>query len=104
SSDSSAAGYPAPQPTAGPPDGRDALDRRWRPVVILHRGDYPEGAVTPDTAQRSFRVRAVDAANRIGERFLRWLDRYFGRHSLVGDTTFFAPGDFPWGARPEAGS
>ena len=41
----------------------------------------------------------MDAANRFGERFLRWLDRYFGRHSAVGDTTFFDPADvgkFDW--------
>ena len=57
----------------------------------------------PDAAQRTFRERAVDAANRFGERFLRWLDRYFGRHSAVGDTTFFDPADFPWVERLEAG-
>jgi aspartyl/asparaginyl beta-hydroxylase (cupin superfamily) len=59
--------------------------------------------VTPDAAQRTFRERAVDAANRVGERFLRWLDRYFGRHSSVGDTTFFDSDAFLWVARLEAG-
>ena len=66
-------------------------------------GEYLGVAVTPDAAQRTFRERAVDAANRVGERFLRWLDRYFGRHSLVGDGTFFDPADFPWVQRLEAG-
>jgi ornithine lipid ester-linked acyl 2-hydroxylase len=60
-------------------------------------------AVTPDAAQRTFRERAVDTANRVGERFLRWLDRYFGRHSVVGDRTFFDTADFPWVERLEAG-
>jgi len=44
----------------------------------------------------------VDIANRIGEKFIRWLDRYFGRHSLVGDHTFFHHRDFPWLADLEA--
>src|SRR6202022_4703737 len=75
-----------PPPSAfGPPDG------------------YPEPVVSTDTAHRTIRVRAVDAANRFGERFLRWLDRFFGRHSAVGDTTFFDPADFPWVQRLEAG-
>ena len=33
----------------------------------------------------TLRERFVDVANRVGERFIRWLDGYFGRHSLVGD-------------------
>ena len=37
----------------------------------------------------TLRERFVDRANRVGERFLRWLDAYFARHSLVGDKTFF---------------
>jgi beta-hydroxylase len=44
----------------------------------------------------------VDLANRVGERFLRWLDRYYGRHSLVGDQAFFPTEDFPWVHRVEA--
>ena len=59
--------------------------------------------MTTDTGERTLRERAVDVANRLGERLLRWLDRYFGRHSLVGDQTFFDPGDFPWVAAMEAG-
>ena len=57
----------------------------------------------PDVRRRSLRERAVDMANRAGEKFLRWLDRYFGRASLVGDHTFFDPADFPWVATLEAG-
>ena len=53
---------------------------------------------------RTFRERAVDASTRFGEKFIRWLDGYFGRHSLVGDHTFFAPGDFPWVKELEAQS
>ena len=52
---------------------------------------------------RSLRERSVDLANRVGERFLRWLDRYFGRHSLVGDHTFFDQSDFAWIPQIEAG-
>jgi ornithine lipid ester-linked acyl 2-hydroxylase len=59
--------------------------------------------VTTDTAGRTLRERTVDVANRAGEKLLRWLDRYFGRHSLVGDRTFFDPADFPWVAAMEAG-
>ena len=50
------------------------------------------------------RERVVDIANRVGERFIRWLDRYFGRHSLVGDHTFFHHRDFPWLDALEAGT
>jgi aspartyl/asparaginyl beta-hydroxylase (cupin superfamily) len=57
----------------------------------------------PPARQPSLRERAVDLANRIGEKFLRWLDKYFGRASLVGDHTFFDPADFPWVAKLEAG-
>jgi beta-hydroxylase len=53
---------------------------------------------------RSLREQLVDLANRVGERFIRWLDGYFGRHSLVGDHTFFDPADFPWIAELEAGA
>jgi ornithine lipid ester-linked acyl 2-hydroxylase len=52
--------------------------------------------------EQSLRVRLVDIANRLGERFLRWIDRYFGRSSLVGDTDFFDLTDFPWTQRVEA--
>jgi aspartyl/asparaginyl beta-hydroxylase (cupin superfamily) len=52
---------------------------------------------------RGLRERAVDASNRIGEKLIRFLDRYFGRHSLVGDHTFFDQSDFPWIAGFEAG-
>ena len=48
------------------------------------------------------RARAVDVANRVGERFLRWLDRYYAKHSLVGDHAFFDADDFPWVRRVEA--
>jgi len=57
-----------------------------------------------ETTPRSARERAVDVANRVGERFLRWLDRYFGRRSLVGDHTFFDQAAFPWIAELEAGA
>ena len=49
----------------------------------------------------TLRERFVDRANRVGERFLRWLDAYFARHSLVGDKTFFDPESFAWIARVE---
>ena len=49
----------------------------------------------------TLRERFVDPANRVGERFLRWLDAYFARHSLVGDKTFFDPESFAWIARVE---
>ena len=52
---------------------------------------------------RTMRERAVDVSNRVGERFIRFLDGYFGRRSLVGDHTFFAPADFSWIADLEAG-
>lgn len=55
-----------------------------------------------DGTRSSLRVRAVDVANRIGERFVRWLDGYFGRASLVGDRAFFDPDDFPWARRVES--
>ncbi len=48
------------------------------------------------------RVRMVDLANRLGEKFLRFLDRYFARASLVGNHDFFDQGDFPWTKRVEA--
>jgi beta-hydroxylase len=54
------------------------------------------------TRTPSFRERAVDAANLLGEKVVRWLDGYFGRHSLVGDRWFFDAADFPWAARIEA--
>jgi beta-hydroxylase len=57
-----------------------------------------------DGRPRTLRERFVDFANRLGERLIRWLDGYFGRHSLVGDHTFFDPDDFPWIAELEAGS
>lgn len=52
----------------------------------------------------TLRERLVDLANRIGERFVRWLDGYFAKHSLVGDHTFFNPDDFPWVKELEAGA
>jgi beta-hydroxylase len=52
---------------------------------------------------RTVRERAVDVANRVGEKLLRWLDRYFGRHSLVGDHTFFETDGFDWIPALEAG-
>jgi len=48
------------------------------------------------------RARVVDVANRLGERFLRWLDRYYAKHSLVGDHAFFDLAQFPWVERVEA--
>lgn len=65
------------------------------------RSQYDSGVPTDDA--RTLRVRLVDAANRLGERALRWTDRYFGRRSLVGDRTFFDPDEFPWVAAMEAG-
>jgi len=57
----------------------------------------------PDSASPpGLRARAVDVANRVGERFLRWLDRYYAKHSLVGDHAFFDIDDFPWVRRVEA--
>jgi ornithine lipid ester-linked acyl 2-hydroxylase len=53
--------------------------------------------------RRNLRERAVDFANQVGERLLRWLDGFFGRRSLVGDHTFFAPRDFEWVETLEAG-
>jgi aspartyl/asparaginyl beta-hydroxylase (cupin superfamily) len=53
-------------------------------------------------APSGLRSRTVDVANRLGERFLRWLDRYFAAHSLVGDRAFFDVDDFPWVRRVEA--
>lgn len=47
-------------------------------------------------ARFTLRGRAIDLANRLGERFLRWLDGYYGKHSLVGDHAFFDTGAFPW--------
>lgn len=70
--------------------------------------DAPGASIAPDPEEQGgrggVRVRLVDLANRVGERFLRWLDRYFGRHSLVGDHTFFDPADFAWTATLEAGA
>lgn len=51
---------------------------------------------------QGFRARAVDVANRIGEKLIRRIDGYFGRHSLVGDHTFFNQADFPWIAEIES--
>lgn len=51
---------------------------------------------------RTLRERVVDRANRLGEKLLRWMDRYFGRQSLVGDSAFFDPSQFPWIERVEA--
>lgn len=53
------------------------------------------------TEPKTLRVRAVDVANRVGEKFVRWLDRYYGRNSLVGDHAFFDPEAFPWVAEVE---
>ena len=59
--------------------------------------------MTDTVPRRTLREKLVDTANRVGERFIRWLDGYFGRHSLVGDHTFFDPADFSWVAEIEAG-
>src|SRR5262245_33621472 len=50
----------------------------------------------------TLRERLVDTANTVGSIFLRWLDAYFGRQSLVGDAAFFPVDDFPWVRRVEA--
>jgi aspartyl/asparaginyl beta-hydroxylase (cupin superfamily) len=57
---------------------------------------------TTEPTAPGVRARVVDVANRIGERFLRWLDRYYAKHSLVGDHAYFDPDDFPWVRRVEA--
>ncbi len=72
-------------------------------------GHHPETANGSEAAARqphvpSARERAVDLANKVGEKLIRWLDRYFGRHSLVGDHTFFSTDDFPWIRTLEAGT
>jgi ornithine lipid ester-linked acyl 2-hydroxylase len=75
-----------------------------QPRLHPSRQDYDRPFVSTETAHRfTPRERAVDIANRIGERFIRFLDRYFGRRSLVGDHTFFAQSDFPWIRDLEAG-
>ncbi len=74
----------------------------WRPPPRVCRGPAQYDSGMTDDA-RTLRVRLVDAANRLGERGLRWTDRYFGRQSLVGDRTFFDPDEFPWVAPMEAG-
>src|SRR3990172_7034580 len=51
---------------------------------------------------QGFRARAVDVANRVGEKLIRSVDGYFGKRSLVGDHTFFDQSDFPWIADIEA--
>ena len=53
-------------------------------------------------SERTLRERAVDVANRAGERFLRAIDSYFGKASLVGNHDFFDQSDFPWVRRVEA--
>jgi beta-hydroxylase len=65
---------------------------------------YAHALVTDAVPRRTLRERFVDTANRVGERLIRWLDGYFGRHSLVGDHTFFDPDAFPWVADLEAGA
>jgi beta-hydroxylase len=72
--------------------------RRYaRPVVAV-------AAPERGAREQTLRERVVDLANRVGERFIRWLDGYFGRHSLVGNHTFFDPDDFAWVAELEAGA
>lgn len=61
-----------------------------------------DAAARSETPAPGLRSRLVDVANRLGERFLRWLDVYYGRSSLVGDRAFFAAADFPWIAAVEA--
>ena len=51
----------------------------------------------------SLRERVVELTVGMGEKFLRALDPYFARHSLVGDRAFFDPAQFPWLAELEAG-
>ncbi|MFM8302941.1 MAG: aspartyl/asparaginyl beta-hydroxylase domain-containing protein, partial [Actinomycetota bacterium] len=48
------------------------------------------------------RARAVEVANRFGARLLRWLDRYYGQRSLVGDHAFFPLEEFAWVTAVEA--
>jgi len=57
-----------------------------------------------DVPRRTVRERVVDTTTRIGEKAVRWTDGYFGRHSLVGDHTFFDPGSFDWVRRLEDGA
>lgn len=61
-----------------------------------------DAGLRAETPPPGVRARLVDAANRLGERFLRWLDVYYGRSSLVGDHAFFDLDDFPWVRRVEA--
>lgn len=61
-----------------------------------------DAAPRVETPAPGVRARLVDVANRLGERFLRWLDRYYGAHSLVGDHAFFDLDGFPWVRRVEA--
>lgn len=52
----------------------------------------------------SLRERSVEWTVKIGEKIIRWFDRYFGRHSLVGDHAFFDQAKFPWVDEIEAGT
>jgi beta-hydroxylase len=60
-----------------------------------------EAPAPPAGSTAGLRTRAVDLANRVGERFLRWLDSYYGKQSLVGDHAFFSVEEFPWVRRVE---
>jgi ornithine lipid ester-linked acyl 2-hydroxylase len=81
----------------------------WRarsspPPLRSRSQEYARRPVATQTAHNfTVRERAVDIANRAGEKFIRFLDRYFGKRSLVGDHTFFAQSDFPWVKDLEAG-
>jgi aspartyl/asparaginyl beta-hydroxylase (cupin superfamily) len=59
-----------------------------------------ESSRTPVPSERArpitLRGNAIEAANAVGVRILRWLDGYFRRHSLVGDHTFFDSAQFAW--------
>ncbi|MDE3069203.1 MAG: aspartyl/asparaginyl beta-hydroxylase domain-containing protein [Acidobacteriota bacterium] len=53
------------------------------------------------TAGKSLRERTVDWTVAGGERVLAPIERYIGRRSLVGDSAYFEPGQFPWIASME---
>jgi len=52
----------------------------------------------------SLRERSVDWSVKVGEKVIRWFDRYFGRYSLIGDHAFFDLIEFPWVSEIEAGT
>jgi beta-hydroxylase len=63
--------------------------------------DYsgPEGAIM---AKKSLWERTVELTIAVGERILTPIERFIGKRSLVGDSTFFDDERFPWIAQIEA--